>query len=89
MLEIRNSFFKFKKDLKTDLPKIYSAELVEKLFSHPVITPVRLGKELGVHYSTTSRYLKALKEKVFLDNVEVGKYQMYLNKDLIDILYKR
>jgi len=89
MLEIRNAFFEFKRNLKKELPKVYSTELVEKLFAYPVVTPVRLGRELGVHYTTASRYLKALKEKEFLENVEVGKYQMYLNSSLMDILYKR
>ena len=78
----------FKNRFKSKLPKIYSTELVERLFAYPVVTPVLLGKEIGVHYTTASRYLKALQEAGFLKDLEVGKYHMYMNDELLNVLYR-
>jgi hypothetical protein len=60
--------------------------LVKVLFSTPIITPVKLSSLLGMHYTTASRYLKELHQKGFLQNTKVGKYQLYINKRLIDVL---
>jgi Fic family protein len=88
MLDIKNMFFGFKRKLKNKLPKTYSTELVEKLFAYPVVTPVRLGKELGVHYTTASRYLKILKKNGFLKDLTAGKYHMYVNDELLNLLHR-
>jgi hypothetical protein len=68
------------------LPEYYSADMVELMFSMPIITPVKLGSLMNVHYTTASRYLKQLTEKNFMIHQQVGKYQLYINKKLIDIL---
>lgn len=88
MLKIKTLYFEYKNRVKIKLPKIYSTELIDKLFAFPVLTPVHLGKELGVHYTTSSRYLKALQKAGFLKDLVVGKYHMYMNSDLITILHK-
>jgi Fic family protein len=89
MFEIKSAFFSFKRRIKEKLPKIYSTELIERLFAYPIVTPVHLGREIGVHYTTASRYLKALKKEGFLKDITVGKYHMYMNDELINILYNK
>ncbi len=68
--------------------KIYSGELVESLFAYPIITPVNLGKLLGINYRTASRYLAELRKDNTLGESIVGKYHLYLNKPLLNLLRK-
>jgi Fic family protein len=89
LFSIKEAFFRFKKEMKTKLPKIYTTDLIEQLFAFPVITPVKLGKELGIHYTTASKYLRLMKEAGLLKDAKVGKYHMYINQDLVSILWKK
>lgn len=75
-----------KEGIKNKCASIYSSDLVEQLFSMPIVTPVRLGSMLNVHYTTATRYLKQLEKEGFLQNQQVGKYQLYLNKPLLRLL---
>jgi Fic family protein len=68
--------------------KIYSSELVEAIFSHPIITPVNLGKLLDVDYRTASRYLAELRKDGTLEERRAGKYHLYVNKPLLTLLKK-
>jgi Fic family protein len=75
-----------KEEIKKKCPGIYSADLVEMLFSMPITTPVKLSKMLNIHYTTATRYLKQLENAGFLQNQQIGKYQLYINKNLVAIL---
>lgn len=75
-----------KQEFRSQLPKIYNRELLEELFSNPVISPISLGQRLGIHYTTASKYLKALEKIGLLKNAKVGKHQFYMNYKLIEIL---
>ncbi len=86
LFKVMDLFNNYKDEIKKQCPNIYSVELIEILFSFPVITPIRLGKLMNVHYTTSSKYLKQLTEKGFLKHQQVGKYQLYINKELIGIL---
>jgi Fic family protein len=66
--------------------KIYSADLVEALFAYPIITPVNLGKRLDVNYRTASRYLAELAKGRVLQESYVGKYHLFINRPLLDLL---
>lgn len=88
MFKIKTLYFSYKSKIKEKLPKTYSTELVDKLFAYPVVTPVYLSRVLKVHYTTASRYLKSLQKAGFLKGVVVGKYHMFMNSELINILYK-
>ncbi len=72
--------------VKKKNPKIYSSELIEALFTSPVVSPVSLGKVLGIHYTTASRYLSILKKLAIVTDVVVGKYHLFVNKKLIELL---
>lgn len=79
---------KMRERIKTDFPKVYSADLVEALFSYPIISPVSLGKALDIHYTTASRYLSTLAGAKVLGEAVVGKYHFFVNKKLLDLLKK-
>lgn len=77
---------KFLDQIKKSHPKIYSADLVQQLFSYPILTPVSLGQKLDIHYTTASRHLYTLAEGGYLKSSKVGKYHFFINHQLMDIL---
>ncbi len=77
---------KFKQRLQQDLPTVYSHELVEALFSTPIINPSHLARDLGIHYRTAGRYLGQMEEKGLLKGRIQGKYHLFFNSDLIELL---
>lgn len=89
LFEIERAFLDFKAKVKAELPGIYTTELIEKLFAYPIINPVKLAKELDVHYVTASTYLKALVKSGFLTDMRAGKYHLFINERLIDLLHRR
>src|SRR3989344_4474248 len=89
LFQIMSLFTEFKKEVREKHRKIYSADLVEELFSYPVITPVFLAKKLDVHYTTASKYLMELKTGGFLSDSVHCKYHFYANKKLIKLMHNR
>ena len=77
-----------KERVKVENKKIYSAELVEALFTYPVITPTKLASQLNKHYTTTSKYLAQLTDMGILKEAMVGKYHLFANHKLLKILSK-
>jgi Fic family protein len=77
-----------KERVKVENKKIYSAELVEALFTYPVITPTKLASQLSKHYTTTSKYLVQLTEMGILKEAVVGKYHLFANHKLLKVLSK-
>lgn len=73
-------------DVKKKCAQIYSTELVDTLFQLPVISPLRLSSRLNIHYTTATRYLKKLEQNKFLENKSSGKYQLYTNKQVIQLI---
>jgi len=86
LLKLRMLYEGMREEIKAKLPKIYSGDLVEQLFSFPIITPVKLGDRLNIHYTTATRHLKALTQEGFLRNRKFGKYQFYINEKLMKVL---
>jgi len=88
LANITKLFDEVKEQVRTGNKKIYSAELVEALFTFPVITPTKLASHLNKHYTTTSKYLAQLKEMGILKEAVVGKYHLFANYRLLKILSK-
>lgn len=74
-----------KNTLKTELPKTYSADLVDALFSYPIITSTTLAGELQIHRRTAARYLETLKDNGFVTDQLVGRHHLYINQPLIEL----
>lgn len=83
LFKIFSLFEKWKDELKQSHKRIYSADLVTLLFAYPIISPVKMGKELGIHYTTATRHLKVLVKAGFLNYQKVGRHQLYINKQLL------
>ncbi len=88
LIEIMALLLKMKEEIKAKHRKIYSADLVEALFEYPIINPVKLGGEIGVHYVTASSRLHALAEAGVLKSKKHGKYQLFINERLLQLLRK-
>lgn len=88
LLKVIILFREIKNLLKTEHKKIYSADLVEALFTYPVISPTKLASELDMHYTTTSKYLLELAKAGILKEAKVGKYHFFANEKLLKILSK-
>jgi len=72
--------------IKTEYPKIYSADLLEALFSYPVIIPTKLASEMSIHYTTASKHLSLLASAGILESMKVGRNHFFINKRLISVL---
>lgn len=88
LFKVMDMLDKNREHVRTKHKKIYTAELVEALFSSPIITPVTLGKKLDVNYRTASRYLAELAKGKVLREKYAGKYHLFINKPLLDLLKK-
>lgn len=77
-----------KNQVRTTNRKLYSADLVEALFTYPIISPTKLASVLGMHYTTTSKYLAQLADMGILKETMVGRYHLFANHRLLSILSK-
>ena len=86
LLKIKELHEEVKRRIRKELPKIYSRDLVDAIFSQPFITPTRYGEMLKVTYQTGSSHLKNLEKKGVVQSVKVGKYLLFANVPLLELL---
>jgi Fic family protein len=72
--------------IKSELPKIYSKELVEVIFRQPYCKIRFLEEENIARRQTASLYLKELERIGILKGVKIGKEIYYIHKALYTIL---
>ncbi len=72
--------------VRTELPKIYSKELIEELFVHPYCKIEFLTKVLGVERKAASRYLSQLQDIGILREYKIGREKIYINVELLETL---
>jgi len=66
----------------------YSQDLINTLFKHPYTKIDFLATDLNCTRQTAAKYLNTLTEGEFLEKVNQGKQNYYLNSDLIELLRK-
>jgi Fic family protein len=84
--QITDAMEELTEEVKAQLPKIYSKDLVEILFRLPYTKRQYLMDENIGNAKTVGNYLMALEEKGILESVKVGKEKLYLNKKLLKIV---
>ena len=89
LLDTMNLLERYKDDARTRLPKIYSYELIEALFSYPVTSPGHLANLLHVHQRTASRYLSQLESRGLLKDRRHGRHHLFFNTELIELLQRQ
>lgn len=72
--------------MRSELPKIYSQDVLNNLFRHPYTRIEYLQNDLGVTRQTAARYLDTLSDKGFLQKHRAGKNNYYVNADLVSLL---
>lgn len=75
-----------KEKLSSKLPKIYSKDLLELLFSHPYTKISFLVDTLGVTRKTATSYLRAIEELGILESVKMSRDVYFINKQLFMLL---
>ncbi len=88
LVDILELYQNYKEKVRNEYGKIYSAELIDALFTFPILSPTRLAEALGMHYTTTSRYLSQLASAGILSEAVVGKYHLFANFRLMEILQR-
>ncbi len=83
---IKRLLLDYKHRIRRDLPKIYSQDLINNIFSHPYTKIQFVQDEVGVSRLTATKYLDKLAEAGFLAKEKVGRSNFYLNMALYDIL---
>ena len=72
--------------VRTGAPRIYSRELVEALYVHPYCKVSFLVDSLGVERKAASRYLHQLEDLGIVTGHRVGRENLFVNNDLMEIL---
>jgi len=78
-----------KEKLSSELPKLYSKDLLELLFSHHYTKIGFLVDELGVTRKTATSYLRAIEEIGILESVKMSRDVYFINKQLFLLLKSR
>ncbi|AUP78316.1 Fic family protein [Flavivirga eckloniae] len=84
--EIKVLMQKHKVTIRTELPKIYSQDLINNLFKNPYTKIEYLENDLKVTRQTASNYLNKISSLGLLEKVKVGKVNYYINSELINVL---
>ena len=75
-----------KHKIRAELPKIYSQDLLNVIFSHPYTKIQGVEQELGVSRPTATKYLDALHSVGLMEKVRLGRESYYINIDLVQCL---
>lgn len=83
---IRGLMQSTKQRLRTELPKLYSQDLLNNLFRHPYTKIEFVERDLGVSRLTAMKYLNALTAAGFVRKVKLGRTNYYINEGLFALL---
>lgn len=72
-----------KSKLRAELPKLYSQDLLNNLFRHPYTRIDYVVQDLGVSRQTAAKYLDELTEKGFVEKVQAGRNNYFINVELV------
>lgn len=83
---IRELMFVYREKIKTQLPRMNAAEVVEYLFSSPFYTQAKLIESLGVSRNTASGYFTQLREIGLVDSIKIWKENTYFCPEFLELL---
>lgn len=84
--DIRILMADFKKRIRSDLPRVYSQDLVNNLFRHPYTRIEYVVADLGVSKGTATSYLRSLTNRGFVSKHKKGRNNYYINDALMALL---
>ncbi|AWK02821.1 addiction module protein [Flavobacterium crocinum] len=77
----------YKQKIRTNLPKMYSQDLINNLFKHPYTKIDFLVQDLDITRQTASKYLDQLIDIQLVTLHKIGKENFYINTALYDFLH--
>lgn len=77
-----------KQRIRTELPKIYSQDLINNLFRHPYTKIEFVRSDLDVSRATATKYLGELVRIGVLSKVRIHRENFYVNDALFDRLWR-
>lgn len=80
---IRTQMRDMKERLRSDVPKLYSQDLLNNLFRHPYTRIDFIVEDLGVSRQTAAKYLDQLSAHGFVEKVQVGRNNYFINTKLV------
>lgn len=84
---IRNQMADVKHRMRSQLPKIYSQELLNNMFRHPYTRIEYVQKELDLKArQTAAKYLDILADHGFVEKHQAGRNNYYINTALVRLL---
>ncbi len=83
---IKETMQAFKQEMRTELPKIYSQDLLNNIFRHPYTKIDFVMTEINVSRITATRYLNELVGIELLVKRKIGRDNYYINTALYDLL---
>ena len=86
VVKIKNLIIETSELIKEKLPKIYSVELIEILFTHPYCKIAFLERAGIARRQTASIYLQKLEDLGILVGMQRGKEKYYMNVQFLDLL---
>ncbi|MCL2341936.1 MAG: Fic family protein [Firmicutes bacterium] len=84
--KIQEEMSKMQEELREQLPKIYSKELLETLFYEFYTKLPYMQKSLGISQRTAITYLDKLEENHFLSSEKIGRERIYKNERLFKLI---
>lgn len=84
--QIKILVFEAKQRMRTELPKIYSQELLNNLFFHPYTKVQFVVEQLGVTRLTATRYLNELTKQGIVTKYKMGRTNYYINTPLVRLI---
>lgn len=86
--DIWELMWKTKKSLKEKLPKVYSKDLLEIIFSHPYTKIEFLVDWMWMSRQRASRYLQELVDNWFMIVIQIKNSKYFVNVELFELLRK-
>ena len=84
---IKKLMMDYKQKIRTELPKVYSQDLINNLFKHPYTKIEFLVEDLGITRQTASKYLDQLIVLELVTLHKIGKENFYINVALYNFLH--
>jgi Fic family protein len=84
--DIKQLMQSHKETIRRELPKVYSQDLLNNMFSHPYTKIEFVMEALQIHRNTATKYLDELARIGLLQKYKISKENFYLNQALFALL---
>lgn len=84
--EIKTLVFETKQRMRTELPGIYSQDLLNNLFFHPYTKVQFVMDQVGVSRITATKYLNQLSTHGFVEKHKISRTNYFVNKPLVHLI---